>query len=125
MAHFGPIGVDGKAAFERPCRLFELTHALKSQAEVVEIGGVAWIESDRLTDVFHGQIATANLERHHSQAVPGIGMLRSDLQHLAIKLFGLWQTAGLVMGQSQLQGFVNSRHARRHSQFGSDPNPAP
>jgi len=54
----------------------------------------------------------ARLVRRDAQKMPGIGVVRLDRKDLAIDLLGLWQPAGLMVGNRRCQCFRHRRHRR-------------
>ncbi len=83
-----PVGLD---------RFVAISRALVHQPEVVVKLGIGRVDRDRFGHQILGVPGVASLRRKDAQQVQGLGIIRIAMQDLAVKLFGLAESAGLVM----------------------------
>ena len=98
--------------FKRPvellfCRI-KPSHMPVNETEVIVILGFCLLVNGAL-EIIQGLLEMPRLQRQHSEEIQGIGLLRLDVEHCLVSLFGFNQSAALVEVESLGKNFLD-RH---------------
>jgi hypothetical protein len=67
------------------------------------VGGLIWLDCNRLTDHLNGDLMASTLMFHHSEQMQAVRLLGIQHQNLPVNGFRFGQSPGAVMPESFLQ----------------------